>query len=1010
MKDRFPKKYDPSFEQALYHEREEAGYFTPERVAQHTGRKPTGKFIISIPPPNVTGVLHIGHALTLAIEDTMVRYNRMQGKETLWVPGTDHAGIATQIVVERQLQQQEKKSKEDLWRTGFLQRVRKWVDYSRTTMMSQTKRMGASADRTREQFTMSEKLSRSVRKAFKTLFEQGKIYQDTYMVNRSPDAKTVLSDLEVEFVQEEGKMYYIRYFVEGKGDNITIATVRPETIFADVAIAVHPKDRRYKKWIGKNVLIPIVNRTIPVIADDRVAIDFGTGALKITPTHSQTDREIARDHKLPMDRFAFDRNNKFTHWAGDELVGLNIYDYLENMLHQLGEIGNLVETKPHVSSVPYCTRTGCRVQPMLSQQRFMDVQEAADRIKVRFEKQEVQVYPERFINTFEQRLGEIKPRCISRQLWWGHRIPIRYEEWEKGVIVRHAFDEENVLNMKSGSNSVLSLMIFNLIADNRLPNPFNIEQLLELLMQTSLTAHEGKIREVYTTLYKKKFKDAKAKQEEIKQIQAIFGSLEKAKSDAIVELGGKIVDLLDKSANIDIQGDKYLFEYYSKGEKIMVRQEEDVLDTWFSSGLWPFSILWRPEETPDLKKFYPNTVMETWYDIIFFRVIRMMLMGEMLMDEMPFEHVYLHGLVKDDQGKKMSKSKGNVMDPLKLIDQYGADALRGALLLGNTPGNDQKFQEQKVEYVARFLNKLWNASRFVAMRAAGDGDKQIELHYEKIGREIEKNKAQLNDYDIWMIGKLTDLISQAEKYMAKFMLGESLQESVDTVWHEFCDWYIEIAKVKNSPVTDQVMLYALGTFYKVLHPSLPFVTEKLWELVGFTWPLMISEWPLPLAIGDKNYRINMLMEMIAHRRQLKTQVTDKPHEKISIFVQGNKDIQLLVEQHYDLVRDIIKVENISYYEEHQEIEDGWQIAMLMDIKLGAKGIKSVDRRITLADLEKQVAEEEQFLQRMRGMFTGDFAARAPEGVIKEKKKKMEEVKSRIAAMQYEINKIKMERK
>lgn len=468
--------------------------------------------------------------------------------------------------------------------------------------------------------------------------------------------------------------------------------------------------------------------------------------------------------------------------------------------------------------------------------------------------------------------------------------------------------------------------------------------------------------------------------------------------------------MLDKSANIEIHGDKYQFCYYAKGEKITVRQEEDVLDTWFSSGLWPFSILGWPEQTPDLKKYYPNTVMETGYDIIFFRVIRMMLMGEMFMDTMPFEHIYLHGLVKDEHGKKMSKSKGNVVDPLKLIDTYGADALRGALLLGNTPGNDQKFHEQKVEYVSRFLNKLWNASRFVTMRVFGDDEKRKPLSYEKLIKDIQKNKAQLNEYDTWILGKVADLTTQVDKYLAKFMLGEALQESINTVWHEFCDWYIEIAKIQNSPVSDKVMLYALGTFYKLLHPSLPFVTERLRGLVGFEEPLIISAWPQALAIGDKNYRINMLMEMIAHRRQLKTQVTDKPHEKISIFVQGNKDIQHLVEQHFDLVRDIIKVDQIQYINENQEMGDEWQIAMLMDIKLGAKGVKSVDRRITLADLEKQVAEEEQFLQRMRGMLTGDFVARAPEKVVAEKKKKMEEVKSRIAAMQYEINKIKMERK
>ena len=853
---------------------------------------------------------------------------------------------------------------------------------------------------------MSEKLSRSVRKGFRLLYDNKKIYKDTYMVNRSPGANTVLSDLEVVYKEEPGKMYYVRYFVEGKGDSIVVATVRPETIFADVAIAVHPKDRRYKKWIGKNVLIPIVNRAIPVIADEHVAIDFGTGALKITPTHAEVDYEIAKEHELSMEYYAFDKENKFTEWAGEELQWLDIYEYFDNLIQLLDEIGNLSEIKDHISSVPYCERTWVRVQPLLSAQWFMNVAPAAILVKEALAKQQVEVHPERFIKTFDNRLDEIRPRCISRQLRWWHRIPVRYDDaWE--IYVR---DEENVIYGKSWKYSVLSLMIFNLIADSRLANPFNIEQLLEILLAESSNPAEGHVFEVYLHSYKKQFSSIKSKKDEIALLEKVFGSITKKKSDAIVELWGKIIDVLEKSANIVSSWDTYSFVYYHKWEIIELTQEEDVLDTWFSSGLRPFSILGRPDETSDLKKYYPNTVLETWYDIIFFRVIRMMLMWVEMTGKIPFDHVYLHGLIRDAQGKKMSKSVGNVVDPIELIDQYGADALRGALLLGNTPGNDQKFQQQKVEYVSRFANKLWNASRFVLLNVMSD-EVKFDGNYEKLGKLLQKKEYDMNDYDRWIVGRIQETIGQVEKYQSKFMLWEALQTSIDLVWHDFCDRYIEISKLQKSEMTDMVLLYSLGTFYKILHPALPFVTERLRQLLWFEWSLVISDRPKEIGLWGKNYRINLLMEMIWERRNLKQQVTDKPHEKVDLLIQANKDIQMLVEEHSDLVRDIIRVGDITYTNEHEETAEGYQITMIMDIKLGAKGVKEINRKDALNDLERKVEDEQQFLQRLRVILTGsDFAMKAPEKVVKQKKKKMKEVKSRIAQLELEINKIKMEKK
>lgn len=1003
----FPKKYDHTIEQSLYEQRELQGCFSPERVVAMRTDMLEEKFTISLPPPNVTWVLHLWHALMLAVEDTMVRYHRMKWYETLWVPGTDHAGIATQVVVERQLQE-DGVSKFDLWREKFLWKVWDWVHYSRSTIIWQTKRLGASVDWQRLQFTMSESLSRAVRKAFKNLYETGKIYKDTYMVNRSPWAQTVLSDLEVDYKEEPWKMYYIRYFVEGKWDNITIATVRPETIFADVAIAVHPKDRRYKKRIWRNVLIPLVNRPIPIVADERVAIDFGTWALKITPAHAEMDFAIAKDHNLPLDVFAFDKDNIFTSYAWEAFVWRNVDEYYENLIQYLTEIGNVAKAEDHVSSIPYCSRTWTRVQPMLSTQWFMNVKPASEHVMNAVQEQRVHVHPKRFENTFVSWLEDIRPWCISRQLRRWHRIPVWYDQEGNNYV----WDEDSVLSSKKWTTTILSLIIFNLIADSRLPVTFNTEQLIELLCSTSANPEDGYVWQVFLQHYTHKFAWNKTKQKEITTLHDIFTSVDEENVNQLIRVWEKLIDILDKATQIISDWDGYAFVFCHEGIPIEVTQEEDVLDTRFSSGLWPFSILWWPDNTKDLEKYYPNTVLETGYDIIFFWVIRMMLMWVEMTDTLPFEHVYLHGLVRDQQGKKMSKSKWNVIDPLKLIDQYGSDALRWALLLGNTPGNDQKFSEDKVEYVRRFINKLWNASRFVLLQIVGSDTLSESISYQALEEELFDKLDVLNEYDRWIVWKIQEKLIQIDKYNAKFMLGEALQESLDLVWHDFCDWYIEIVKIETSTYSNKVLLYALWSFYKILHPYIPFVTEKLRQLLGFDGILMVSAFPKQQNItAHKNYRMHLLMEMISEWRNLKKQVTDKPHEKVSLFVQANKDIQLLVEDHSSLVKNIIRVDDIEYINDHQEAPEGYQVAMIMDIKVWAKWIKEISWKEVLSDLEKQKEDEEQFLQRLRiTLASPDFAMKAPEQVVSAKKQKMQEVKRRIAQIDFEINKIKMQKK
>ncbi len=1000
--DWFPKKYDHSFEPEMYNTWLEEWSFKPE-----SQKWTKWECMIAMPPPNVTGVLHLWHALMLSVQDTMVRMARMKNKRTVWVPWTDHAWIATQVVVERQLMETDKKTKDELGRPLFMKKLWDWVHFSKNTIVSQTKRMWSSCDWSREQFTMSESLSRSVRKAFVKLYNEEKIYRDAYMVNRSPKAKTVLSDLEVEHKEVEGKMYYIKYFVDGKWDCITIATVRPETMFADVAIAVHPKDKRYKKRIWRNILIPIINKSIPIIADEEVDINMWTWALKITPTHSETDYHIAWRHNLPMDNFALDKQGNFTELAWEMLAGQPADEFEENLIHHLKEIWNLDRVEDHTHSVPYCERTWCRVQPFLSTQWFMNVKPAAEKIIKWLEDDDVNIHPDRFKHTFMQRMEDIKPWCLSRQLRWWHRIPIWYNEsWKK-----YAFEEDSVLESTKWKKSILSRIIFNLIADSRLANPFNLEQLIEVLLSPSLVNQHASVWHSYLDMYNIKFAWKKMSIKEIEEIQLLLDGVlgefkqKKRMNDKIIGWAEKLVDILDKSANIQVTWDTYTFLFLPESPDEVLTQDPDVLDTWFSSWLRPFSVLWRPEKTKDMDKFYPNTIMETGYDIIFFRVIRMMIMWVEHTDSLPFKDIYLHGMVRDKYGKKMSKSKGNVIDPMELIETYWADALRGSVLVGNTPGSDMKFDEQRVEYMWKFINKLRNASRFVIHQQWG---KVKKLDYEKLGASLHKNSKKMNAYDRRIFSKTQDLIRQVDRYQEKFMIGESLQEIISIVWHDFCDWYIEISKVEKSDVTEKVLFYCLGTFYKLLHPSLPFVTEKLWNLIWFQWSLMMTRWPDDFEIKDKDYRMNLVMDMISSWRNLKRKVTNKPHEKVDIFVQANKDIQDLVQDHFSLVQDIVKVQNISYLTAWQEIEWDWEIAMIMDIKVWLKGVKGINKKELLSQLETELAQEQQFLQNLRSLFTADFASKAPANVVKDKKAKMEEMKSKVSNIEGEIRRLRMD--
>jgi len=553
MAKKFPKKYSHDFEPKIYQYWEKKWYFSPEKLEEIKWEL-KDRFVISMPPPNVTWVLHLGHALMLAIEDAMIRYNRLKWKKTLWIPWTDHAWIATQVVVEKKLAKEQKLTRHDLGREKFLNIIWDWVKYSRSTIISQIKRMWSSCDWSREQFTLSEKLSRAVRKSFSNLYDKWKIYKSNYIVNWCPRCQTVLSDIEVQYKEEKWKLYYIRYFVEWKWVYIPVATTRPETMFADVAVAVHPKDKRYKKYIWKKVIIPIINRSIPVIADESVDPTFWTGALKITPTHDPDDFLIAQKHNLPMDKYAIDKDWKFTSEAGPDFAWRDVYKDFDRIITYLEEIDNLEKIEDYVHKVPYCSRCWTRIQPMTSLQWFVDVSEAAKASIEAVKSWVVKIHPDRFNKTFFEWLENIKPWCISRQLWRWHRIPVwQCEKWHINV-----FDDDKIFDLirNEKGNKILTMIIFNLIADSRLKPHFSLEQLLDLLFSDSLTPQEWKVLNVYLNIYKNKFKDEKDILKQIKVLEEILKDFEQ--SNNLQKAGEKILDILEKAPLIEKKGDEYM--------------------------------------------------------------------------------------------------------------------------------------------------------------------------------------------------------------------------------------------------------------------------------------------------------------------------------------------------------------------------------------------------------------------------------------------------------------------
>lgn len=867
-----PKVYDPaSVEKKWYEFWEKNRYFHAE---PEPSKKP---FSIVIPPPNITGKLHMGHALDNTLQDILIRWHRMMGDNTLWMPGYDHAGLATQIKVEEVLKKEEGKTRFDLGREEFVKRVWAWKEEYGDRIINQLKCLGISCDWERKRFTMDEGCSRAVRETFVSLFEKGLIYKGTRITNWCVNCHTALSDIEVEHEDTPGHLWYVRYPVVGEEDTyLTIATTRPETIPGDTAVAVNPEDERYAKLIGKTLRLPILNREIPVIADSYVDTKFGTGAVKITPSHDPNDYEMGLRHNLP-EIVVIGKDGVMTEEAGP-FAGLERYECRKQIVARLKEEGYLVKIEEHSHAVGHCQRCHNIVEPLVSTQWFVKMQPLVKAAVDCVTDGRTQFVPERFTKNYTGWMENIHDWCISRQIWWGHRIPVWY-------------------------------------------------------------------------------------------------------CDDCGEMSASRTDL----------------EKCPKCGSTHIHQDEDALDTWFSSALWPFSTMGWPDNTELLKQFYPTSVLVTGYDIIFFWVARMLIMGMEFMKEIPFEKVFIHGLVRDSQGRKMSKSLGNGIDPLEVIEKYGADTLRFMLITGNTPGNDMRFYWERVEGTRNFANKIWNASRFALMNMEGY-DKDAEL-------------APYTLADKWILSRLQDTVKDVTGLLERFELGEAGRAIYDFIWSEVCDWYIEIAKPRlynkeaaaERATAQHVLATVLVSAMKLLHPYMPFITEEIYQCLPHeAESIMISKWPVAdesLVDPEAERGMNAIMDSIKAIRNMRAEVNANPGKKIPAIMLVSEDLREVVAHNDSYIKLLGGIDNLELRPLNGEKPENAMAAVATGIEVYLPLAGLIDVEKETQRLSKELAAMEKDLQRAGGKLNNaGFLAKAPEDVIAKERAKYEELSGKIEAV------------
>lgn len=859
------KIYDPGqVEEKWYQYWEQNGFFTPKVEPE---QKP---FSIVMPPPNVTGSLHLGHAMDNTLQDILARYKRMQGYNTLWLPGTDHAGIATQAKVEEQLAK-EGTNRHELGREKFLERVWAWKEQYGGTITRQLRKLGASCDWSRERFTMDEGCSKAVREVFVNLYNKGLIYRGNYIVNWCSKCHTTISDIEVEHNEREGNLWHIRYPAADGGEGVVVATTRPETMLGDVAVAVHPEDERYRHLAGKNVILPLVKREIPVITDEYVEKEFGTGAVKITPAHDPNDFEMGLRHNL--EQINIMNSDATINENGGKYQGLDRYEARRRIVKDLEELGLLLKIEPHTHVVGECYRCSTVVEPRVSRQWFVKMKPLAEpAIKV-VQDGDLQFVPDRFARIYTGWLENIRDWCISRQLWWGHRIPVWYcQDCGDEVCVK----EDPAACPKCGSHHL--------------------------------------------------------------------------------------------------------------------QQDPDVLDTWFSSALWPFSTMGWPENTAELKQFYPTSVLVTGRDIIFFWVARMIFMGLEFREDVPFHKVMIHGLILDPQGRKMSKSLGNGVDPIEVINQYGADTLRFMLITGNTPGNDLRFHFEKLESTRNFLNKIWNASRFVLMNLE---DYQSEAKEQPAGPYA----AELTLADKWILSRYEDTVQNVTAALERFDLGEAGRLLYEFIWNEYCDWYIELTKKRlymkenqsERQTAQRILFEVLEGTMRLIHPFMPFLTEEIWQhlpIKGKT--IMLSSWPQ--VEGYRNEQVekemNVLMDIIRAVRNIRAEMGVAPGRRADILlVAPEKDMLSVLQSGLADIRQLAVAENITILQqmENKPPQSASTVLTGVTVYIPLKGLLDLDKEVAKVrkEIENMIKEQKRLEDKLGNP---GFTSKAPEEVVQKEKR------------------------
>jgi len=897
------KTFDPASVEARIATRwDEAEAFKAGRP----DRKGADPYTIVIPPPNVTGSLHMGHALNNTIQDILCRFERMRGRDVLWQPGTDHAGIATQMVVERKLMEKQIHRRE-LGRDEFVKRVWEWKEESGGTIVRQLKRLGASCDWSRERFTMDEGLSKAVLKVFVDLYRQGLIYKDKRLVNWDPKFQTAISDLEVMQVEVKGNLWHIRYAIEGMpGRSITVATTRPETMLGDVAVAVHPEDERYRDLIGKFAILPLVGRRIPIVADEYSDPEKGTGAVKITPAHDFNDFEVGKRHKLPLinifgteAQLALSGNEGFLEGLPQTedlkavlaIDGLDRFEARKRIVAMLEEREVLAQVEPHTHMVPHGDRSNAVIEPYLTDQWYVNVKPLADRGLDAVRKGKTKFVPENWEKTYFQWLENIEPWCISRQLWWGHQIPAWYDD-QGNVFVAHSEEDAKA--------------------------------------------------------------EARAKH----------------------------------------------------GKDVPLKRDEDVLDTWFSSALWPFSTLGWPDETPELKRYYPTNTLVTGFDIIFFWVARMMMMGLHFMDEVPFDTVYIHALVRDEKGAKMSKSKGNVIDPLDVIEQYGADALRMTLSAMAAQGRDIKLSVQRVEGYRNFATKIWNAARFAEMNEC---------------RRVEGfDPAAVNEtLNKWALSECAKAINEVAAGIQAYRFNEAALAAYRFVWNVFCDWTLELAKPvlqgADSPAKDETratIAFILDEICKLLHPFMPFLTEELWEVKGQEGPkretiLALASWSNldHLVDSQAEAEIGWVVDLVNEIRSARSETNVPAGAQIPlVLVASSADVKARADRWGDIVRRLARLSDISFADAAPKSS----IQLLIRGEVAALPLEGViDLAAERARLAKEIQKLDVDIAKIDAKLgNADFLKRAPEEVVEEQRERREEAVARKTKMEEALNRLK----